>query len=232
MSRLRALPRAFVEIPGLDPSQPILIPELEMKKFRSVLRLGSGDQVLLLPGDGSAIRCRLDGKSAIPLETVHPSTESPLKITLALGLPKPDALEDSVRMASELGVAKFCLFPARRSVVKWEASKFEKKLERLRAISREACEVAYRMRLPEFETCTGLGDVLARYPGSVVLSESETAQAGFPELAGEAVLVVGPEGGWDPQESEMIKNPVTLGPRVLRVGTAVAAACTLALSGR
>lgn len=232
MAHLRSLPRAFVNIPEIDPQAPITLPDEELKKFRSVLRLGSGDEVVLLPNDGTAIRCRLDGKTAIPVEVTRPQTESTVRVTLALGLPKPDALEDSVRMASELGVSRFCLFPARRSVVKWEPAKFEKKLERLKAISREACEVAFRTRLPEFETLADLSAVFAKYPAAIVLSESEAAHNSFPQCVGETTLVVGPEGGWDPKEADLIENPVTLGPRVLRVSTAVATACALALAGR
>ncbi len=232
MIPLRALPRAFVNIPNYTPNQPITLPEEEYRKFKNVLRLGTGDEVVILPNNGTVVRARLDGKTAIPSEIHQPNTESLIRITLALGISKPDATEDAIRMASELGIAHFILFTARRSVVKWEPSKFEKKLERLKTISREACEVAFRTNLPTFEVLADLSSVLAQHPEALVLSEMDNVQTPFPQITTPTTLVVGPEGGWDPREVALIKNPITLGPRVLRVSTAVANACAMALTPR
>ena len=82
---LRALPRAFV--PGLpDPlTEPFEVPKEEWKKFHNVLRLGSGDQVAILPNDGRLVRCELQGHEAIPLETLRPETEPLLHLRVALG---------------------------------------------------------------------------------------------------------------------------------------------------
>lgn len=232
MIPLRALPRAFVQIPNYTPNQPIALPEEEYRKFKNVLRLGTGDEVVILPNNGTAIRATLEGKTAIPTEIHHPNTESPIRITLALGISKPDATEDAVRMASEIGIAHFILFTARRSVVKWESSKFQKKLDRLRAISREACEVAFRTNLPTFEVLADLSAVLTQHPEALVLSELDNVETPFPKITAPTTLVIGPEGGWDPRELALIKNPITLGPRVLRVNTAVATACSLAFANR
>jgi len=230
---MRALPRAFVAVP-VDPTnlpESIPLPEEDFRKFKNVLRLGTGDQVAILPNNGSVIRCQLDGKSAIPIEVEFPDTESPLELTLALGISKPDALEDSIRMASELGVAHFVLFTARRTVAQWEPAKFEKKLTRLRTISREACEVAYRTKLPSFVILKDLGEVLKAHPDSLALSEMDYITNPFPKLESKATLIIGPEGGWDQREVAMIEDrSITLGPRVLRVATAVTTACALALS--
>lgn len=229
---LRAIPRAFV--PGLpDPlTEAFEVPKEEWKKFHNVLRLSSGDQVAILPNDGRLIRCELQGHEAIPLETLRPQTESALHLRVALGLPKPDKLEESVRMGSELGVNEFWLFPAERSVVRWEASKFEAKLKRLESIAREACEVSFRVRLPEFRVFASLAKLLEADPNAVVMSESDQ---GLPPLAapsGPVTVVIGPEGGWAPREVALIGDrAVTLGPRVLRVDTAVAATCSLLLCG-
>lgn len=232
---MRALPRAFVDVP-VDPSNlPGSIPlhEEDFKKFKNVLRLGTGDQVAILPGNGAVLRCELAGKTAIPIEVEFPETESKLELTLALGISKPDALEDSIRMASELGVAHFVLFTARRTVAKWEPAKFEKKLVRLQTISREACEVAYRTNLPTITILKDLSEVLNRYPDSLALSEMDYVTATLPKLKSKATLIIGPEGGWDQREVALIADrSITLGPRVLRVATAVTTACALALSNQ
>ncbi|WP_353805892.1 16S rRNA (uracil(1498)-N(3))-methyltransferase, partial [Acinetobacter baumannii] len=43
-------------------------------------------------------------------------------------------------MGSELGVARFVIFPSERTVVRWDDKKREARLRRLRAIAREAAD--------------------------------------------------------------------------------------------
>ena len=233
---LRGLPRAFV--PGLP--EPLVeffeLPNEEYDKFHKVLRLGSGDQVAVLPGDGRLVTCELVGRGCQPQNTLWPDTESARKVVVALGLPKPDSLEESVRMGTEMGVSKFVVFPADRSVVKWDPDKAEQKTDRLKRIAREAAEVSFRTRLPEIAWSQSLSAVLDRYSNAIVLSEVERIDRSLSSALDQAsfeegfVLMIGPEGGWAPREvAEIGDRAVTLGPRVLRVDTAVAAACALAL---
>lgn len=226
---IRSLPRVF--IPGVpDPCIDYFeLPKEEYDKFHKVLRLSAGNEIAVLPNDGRLVRCRLQGRGADPVETLRPDTESPVDLTLALALPKPEKLEESVRMATELGVRKFVVFPSDRTVVKWDADKTANKLARLERIAREAAEVSFRTKLPLFEKRSSLVDVLKEWPEAIVMSESETAPRS--RLIGSSlVLVVGPEGGWSPKEVAAIGDrAISLGPRVFRVDTAVAAACSLAL---
>jgi 16S rRNA (uracil1498-N3)-methyltransferase len=201
-----------------------------------VLRLSTGDQVAVLPGDGRVIRCRLDGRTAAPLEVHLPETEPKRQVTLALALPKAGILDDVVRLCTEIGVAAFALFPSDRSVVRWEAAKLEPRLRRLAAIAREAAEVAFRTRLPAFAVHGSLAEVLAAHTEALVLSEGEDVAAHLsgrlPPSPAPVTLVIGPEGGWAPREVEQTgARAVTLGPRVLRVDTAAAAAVALAILG-
>lgn len=226
------MPRAFVsgipeELPG-----SILLPEEEYSKFYKVLRMKSGDEVALLPGDGRLVRCRLEGHSAVPTEVVRPETEPRVRLTLCLAMPKADKLDESVRMGSELGVTEFVVFPSDRTVVKWDEKKREARLRRLRAIARESAEVSFRTRSPRISLAASLEDVLTEFPSAQVLSEVEGVTRTMQALE-ETALVIGPEGGWSPREVAAIgERAVTLGPRVLRVDTAVAAACALVLTDR
>ena len=233
---LRGLPRAFV--PGLpDPLEEYFdLPKEEYDKFHKVLRMASGDRVAVLTGDGRLVTCELVGRGCQPLETLRPQTESQRSVVLALGLPKPDNLEESVRMATEMGVSKFVVFPADRSVVKWDSGKAEQKTERLKRIAREAAEVSFRARLPAIVWRQSLAALLEEHPTAIVLSEVEgigqtlSNAIGSMDPSAEIVLMIGPEGGWAPREVALIgARAVTLGPRVLRVDTAAAAACALAL---
>lgn len=229
---MRALPRAFVPGLELELDTYVELPKEEYDKFHKVLRLGTGDEVALLPNDGRLFRCTLQGRGCVPLSIESPGTETPVRLVLALALSKPDALESSVRMATEIGTAAFVLFPSDRSVVKWTPDKLTAKVERLSKIAREAAEVSYRTRLPEFHTADSLASVLKTKPEALVLSESESDKRPLvAQDAGSLMLVVGPEGGWSPREAAAIGDrAVTLGSRVLRVDTAVAVACGRVLS--
>jgi 16S rRNA (uracil1498-N3)-methyltransferase len=114
---LRALPRVF--IPGADMTDSFELPSEEADKLRKVLRLKTGDSFAVLPDDGSLWVCQLDGKRAIPQEQEWPDTEPTIALALAQALPKGDRLDTILRMGTEMGVARFILFPAVRSVVKW-----------------------------------------------------------------------------------------------------------------
>lgn len=226
---LRSLPRAFVGgIPDELPEH-IVLPEEEYSKFHKVLRLGSGDEVALLPGDGRLIRARLEGRGAAPIDAVFPETEPRTRLTLCLAMSKNDSLDESVRMGSEIGVQAFTVFPSDRTVVKWDEKKRQHRARRLHAIAREAAEVSFRTRLPRFGFAGSLHEVLESNPDAQVLSEVEGVDRQL-TIADAVTLVIGPEGGWSPREVELIgSRAVTLGPRVLRVDTAVAAACALVL---
>jgi 16S rRNA (uracil1498-N3)-methyltransferase len=227
---LRSLPRAFVPLPAdWHEGQPLL-PDEEAHKFHHVLRLAKGAQVALLPGDGRVMRTLYQGRQVEFLSWETVSTEPARSLRVCLGLAKPEALEDSLRLATEIGAAEFVLFPSDRSVVKWEPEKWAKREERLRRIVREATEVAFRTKLPAINRLDGLRTVLDRHSDAIVLSEVEGVPRPF--RAGEAdTVVIGPEGGWAPREVELIGYRArTLGPRVMRVATAVAATCALALA--
>lgn len=225
---LRSLPRVFV--PGASAEGPIPLPAEEVDKLRKVLRLRPGDPIAVLPNDGTLIRCRFVEREAHPEGVERVDTEAKRRVTLLQALPKGDRVDDIVRSGTELGVARFVLFHAERSVVRWEGKKLDDRLRRLRTIAREACEQCFRTVLPELETVKDLGAALSRYPGAIVFSESESASAVGSLPAGDVALVVGPEGGWAPRELALIGDRGrTLGPRVLRVDTAAIAVCAWAL---
>lgn len=230
---MRSLPRVF--LPGTTPDGPIALPPDELDKLRKVLRLSSGAEIAVLPNDGSLIRCEFTGREAVPISVEWPGTEPSASITIAQALPKGDRLETVVRMGTEIGVANFLVFPAARSIAKWEDSKRVSRLTRMAAIVREAAEQSFRCRMPTIEWRGSLQAILEEHPDAIVLSEAENEKQKLSrELADrtEPVLVIGPEGGWDPAEMKLIGNRgVTLGPLVLRTDTAGVAAAAIALLG-
>ena len=235
---LRSLPRVF--LPGAGMTEPFELPSEEADKLRKVLRLSTGDAFAVLPDDGSLWVCHLDGRKAIPQKQEWPNTEPAVALTLAQALPKGDRLETVLRMGTEIGVARFILFPAERSVVKWEPHKLEAKLKRLRAIIRESAEQSFRCLLPTVELCDSLLDVIEVESHAIALSEQQGLIKTLWHTAVERIqngekaitLIVGPEGGWSQGEHLAIADKsVTMGPLVMRTDTAGPAAAAVVLMG-
>lgn len=230
MIPLRALPRIFV--PGANPNEPIELSPDQWKRLTKVLRLPLGQEIAILPNDGTLIRCTLAHKAADPIEVYTPETEPALNVTLAQALPKGDKLDEIVRACTSIGVSRFALFPSVRTVVRWDAEKFVEKQRRIHAVIEEACEVSFRTRIPEIEILPNLKAVLQKFPNSMVLSEleNESQYLSHDPTTEEQVLIVGPEGGWAPDEVSLIGNRGrTMGPRVLRVEHAGPAAASILL---
>jgi len=215
MNSIRALPRIF--IPGMEMGSPFEVPRPEFDKLHNVLRLRSGAEIGVMPNDGSFWICKLDGRTAVPVEKHLPKTEPEIEITIAQGLPKGDKIDDIIRSCTEIGVSKFVIFPSDRSVVRWEAKKLDEKMRRVQALAREASETSFRMRIPIIEFSPNLDEVLSKQTNILALSELEVVTTPLEANAKQVCLVVGPEGGWSPREVEKLQPYArTLGPRVLR----------------
>ncbi|MBE8863522.1 16S rRNA (uracil(1498)-N(3))-methyltransferase, partial [Enterococcus faecium] len=85
------------------------------------------------------------------IEKEEMEKELPSMITIARGYPKGDKLEWIVQKGTELGAHTFIGFPAKTSVVKWDAKKRKKRQERLIKIAQEAAEQSHRQIAPRVE---------------------------------------------------------------------------------
>jgi 16S rRNA (uracil1498-N3)-methyltransferase len=197
-----------------------------------VLRLVDGDEVVLLDGQGEEARCRLE-QGASRLHVVvrgHAPGEPRHRLTICQALLKGDGLERVVQQGTELGAAGFRLFVSRRCVAR-ELS--PRRLDRLRAIARESAEQSERGVVPPVGDQEPLVGVLA--PGAVLLFErAGPGQPRLSALAPPAALVIGPEGGFDPDELRAAESAgvsvAGLGPRILRSESVAIAAAAAVLS--
>lgn len=201
-----------------------LPPSIE-RQVRAVLRLRDGERIVLLTGDGREATCRLEEGDCVVEGRRASSGEPRHRLTIVQALVKGDALDEVVQHGTELGVSEFRLVVSDRSVLR-ELS--PRRLERLRAIAREAAEQSERGVIPEVHAPVPLREALVA--GSVLVLERHDASR-LSQLEPPTVVIIGPEGGFSPAEVDAAVAAgvelAGLGPRILRsetVAVAVAAA--------
>ena len=157
--------------------------------------------------------------------------ESPLDLTLAIGLLKADKLDWVIEKATELGVARIQPFASTHTLAQPSAAR----QTRWQQIARSAAKQSGRSRVPavaapcafaallDLPAATRL--LLAEH-GDTVPFAAVDAPPGVP-----LILIVGAEGGFATAELDAARAAgarlVGLGPRILRAETAAVAACVL-----
>jgi 16S rRNA (uracil1498-N3)-methyltransferase len=221
-------------------------------QLNNVLRLQPGDQVLLLDNTGwqytisitSIARDRVGG--TVERKELAPG-EPRTKLTLYVGLMRPERFEWVLQKGTELGVSVFVPMVSERSSVGDASELSERKIERWNKIIREAAEQARRGKLPRLapplpfasacEQAAQRTTALLLWEGGGVpsLRQALLDAKAQPEKNNSFsfALISGPEGGFTSTELEASRDcgiiPVTLGPRTLRAETAPLAAATALL---
>jgi 16S rRNA (uracil1498-N3)-methyltransferase len=174
------------------------------------------------------------------LEEEIPSYQPAVEMSLLLSIVKFDAFEWALEKATELGVAAIVPVAAARSERALVAAA-GKRAERWGKILAEAAQQSRRVRVPRLLEVTRPGQAFGGYAEArqIMLSErigapalrevlGHEALAGEGVRSGEAVLAIGPEGGWTEEEFELALGAgfqeASLGKLILRTETAVIAA--------
>ncbi|MCU1495069.1 MAG: rsmE [Acidimicrobiaceae bacterium] len=170
-------------------------------------------------GDASDVQLRATGDVV-----VAPIPSRP--VTVGFAMTKGDRTEWTVQKLTELGVDRIWPLLTARTVVRLGPGEAERRVNRLRRIAREAAAQSRRPFLAEVVEPTPLRDAVVSLAGGgadVLLAEP----GGGSLAATTAAVLVGPEGGWAPDELECGLCQVDLGPTVLRSETAAVVAGTL-----
>jgi 16S rRNA (uracil1498-N3)-methyltransferase len=207
-----------------DLDEPALS-DADLHHLGRVLRLRPGSSVCATDGGGGWQLCSFTGDAELE-PTGDGGREEPPSHEVGVGfaLVKGERPELVVQKLTELGVDRIAVFAARRSVVRWDEARGAKHLERLQKVAREACGQCRRLFVPS----VGLAELSDLGAGSGVVA----AQAGGRPLGDEdRMVLIGPEGGWQPDELGDLVS-VTLGEHVLRAETAAITAGALLCSLR
>lgn len=213
----------------------------------TVLRLRSGDRVLLLDGCGWQYTVRLEelnrrGVTGAVEQRAAATGEPRAMLTLYPALIRAERFEWLLQKGTELGVAAFVPLVCTHSH-SGEAEAAARKQQRWGRIVREAAEQSRRGRLPDLAAALPFAAACTQAAGcdlALLLWEGAGAEPlrrvlrthmqGFPQRI---ALLSGPEGGLTDAERATAQShgliAVTLGPRTLRAETAPLAAAALIL---
>lgn len=230
--------RFFVE-PSQIREEEIRICGRDVNHIKNVLRMKQGEEILISSGENLEYTCYIqemqeEEVTAHIMYVQEAGYELPSRIFLFQGLPKGDKMELIIQKAVELGVHQIIPVASRRSVVKLDKKKEEKKIVRWQAIAESAAKQSKRMYVPQVAGVMSFGEAV-QYAGKldVVLMPYELAK-GMKETKeiirgiqkGQSVgIFIGPEGGFEEEEVRQAVSlagarPITLGKRILRTETA------------
>jgi 16S rRNA (uracil1498-N3)-methyltransferase len=218
-----------------------VVPSVDQSRYlTSVMRLSVGDEVLLFNGRDGEWRANIieSTKRGCLLKAdaqTRPMETGP-DLDLIVAMVKRGRVETIVEKAAELGARRVRLTITRRTNVDFV------KLGRLDAIAMEAAEQTGRLDVPEIVDPEKLDKILDGWDPArrlVFCDEGGDAKPAIEALSGlgagtgaPAAILIGPEGGFAPEERERLRGlsfvtPVSLGPRILRADTAAISAMTL-----
>jgi 16S rRNA (uracil1498-N3)-methyltransferase len=233
--------------PPWETQKPHPIPA-ELLHHLRVRRISEGEVIPIFDGQGqiaSATLVRFGSKSgelAIASVQKDMQSEVPYGITLAQGLAGGDKMDWVIEKAVETGASRIAPLQCERSVIKLnrssDADRAQKRLLHWRAITQAACEQCERTVLPQVEPIQAIEDYLSKasdddFNGALKLifctgEHPSLAKIIAPLPAQNVILLIGPEGGFTPEEIGLaIKagfQAVSLGKRILRTETAGIAA--------
>ena len=212
----------------------------------NVLRMQVGD-TFLVSCEGTSCLCSLlriedDAVVAQILEEDYQNTELPVRFYLFQGLPKADKLELIIQKTVELGVAGIIPVEMNRCVVKLDDKKKKSRQERWQSIAESAAKQSKRNVIPEVMDVMSYKQAMAKAAEMdlfLVPYENESGMQATRDALNQIKpgmsvgILVGPEGGFDPQEIDKAREVgaliVSLGKRILRAETAAVTAVAMGM---
>lgn len=243
-------PRLLID-QTLAAGSSIALDEAQARHVGTVLRLDVGDALRVFNAADGEWRARVAEKTkrgmSVVVEEFLRAARSAPDLDLLFAPVKRHATDLIVEKATELGVRRI------RPVITQRTIAETVRVDRLASIAREAAEQTERFDAPEICTPLSLAKALDVWDASRALiyadesgDENGAAWGGeagrapplmealtrTPRGGGALALLIGPEGGFTPEERRMLRalpfvTPVSLGPRILRAETAVIAALSV-----
>ena len=238
--------RFFVDKKNINLENNTCIIEGEdVKHISKVLRCRIGEELEVCDNNNNEYICEITNidKNQVELnilEKVDIQRESDLKIKVYQGLPKGPKMEMILQKLTEVGVDEIILVQTKRTVVKVDDKKEDKKLERWERIIYEAAKQSKRGKIPSLRGVLTFKEALEDMKDNdlnIAPYENERTKSIKQAIKGVNIntmgIFVGPEGGFEETEIEAIEDiggqSVSLGPRILRTETASLVASSIVL---
>ena len=227
--------RFFVKPDDMTEDSAAIIGE-DVKHISKVLRMQSGDRVMLSDGCGYEYLAEIEtiSRERVELKLLDKKpcpAEPKQRITLYQGIPKAGKMELIIQKCVELGINGIIPVAAERSVVRVKPGEYRAKQTRYQRVACEAAKQSGRGIIPQVSWAGDFTAVLdiAAYDLILVAYEDER-QTSLKEVlranmkAENIAVIIGPEGGLEIGEVESLINKggkaVSLGRRILRTETA------------
>ncbi len=217
----------------------------EYRHFITVLRKKTGDLIHFLDGQGGKYTGKIiaidSGNNSFQAEVethCHCRPNSPA-ITLAMALPKGKKFVFIIQKAVELGIKKIIPLESRYSVKQLPATEDkERKFSQWQKTALEAIKQCGNPYLPEIKHPIPLTSMIFPAGKDCVkllfhgpAAKGISTQAAALARAREVLMIIGPEGGFSPEEIEFLSGygcqEISLGSTILRLETATIAAIAI-----
>lgn len=240
----------FIESDNIKEDEIWVTDSQDVNHIRNVLRMKKGERVsLCCEAKGKEYVCSIEEMEAdivraSIIDINGESRELPVKITLFQGLPKSDKMELIIQKAVELGAAEIVPMATKRAVVKLDAKKAAKKVQRWNEIAKSAAKQSKRGLIPEVKPVMSFKEAVeyGRQMDMLLIPYEDAEEIAHSREVVEAVkgkkslgIYIGPEGGFPEDEVSLAMEagaePITLGHRILRTETAGMALLSILMFG-
>lgn len=236
----RYMNQFFIE-PSAVADDKVIITGEDVNHIVNVLRMRKGESVSLVESvSGLTYYADIESMDQDSIVCViqdvqSESRELPVKVTIYQGMPKSDKLEFVIQKSVEMGAVRIVPVNMKRSVVKIDQSKVEKRCARWNSIAESAASQSKRGVIPEVaepmtlteavKDAASCGAILLPYELAEGIDETRTILSEIRDAGTDSIAVfIGPEGGFDETEVKEITDAggriITLGNRILRTETA------------
>lgn len=212
----RSSAHVFVE----DISHPVLT-DGDVHHLSRVLRLKNGEVVTCSDGHGAWRVTHWKDGAVESVSEVVTEPERSISLTVAIAPVKGDKTDLTIEKLVEIGIDRIAILqPLERSVVRWASDKTSQVMDRYRRIALAAAMQSRRVYLPEI-----VGPVSLDALGVDGIAMAEPG--GQASWDGVRTLVIGPEGGFSPNELASSLPTIDLGSTILRAETAAIVGASL-----
>lgn len=207
--------------------------------IKNVMRMKK-DDIIKVVFDNVVYTCKLTSitnKSSFEIINKEEKDKKDYFVDVAFSLIKEQKLNYLLQKTTELGAGMLIPINTKRSVVKIDKKKESSKIDRWQKICKEASEQSFRSNMPKINEVLNLQDLIYMDYDLKLLCSLNKNTKNIKKVIQKnnkcvkILLVVGPEGGFDPKEEEYLLNngfvSVSLGNTVLRAETAPVVALSM-----